>query len=320
MAFSKPKINSNWLLLGAALVLGVGAVYLSNALIQRRMAQLEEDAKRGQQTMQVVVANRDLGIGDTLRAEDVAIREIPAEFVHHTAIQPSQFEQYEHKRLSAPLRRGEALLQGHAEGNGANVFSATLKKGLRALTFEVDTVNSISGMLRPGDRIDLIYSARPTSKGGASGGEEITFPLMSGVIILATGQSVTKRDPVDGRERTFSTVTLEVNPLDAERIIVAKNAGRLTALLRHPDDVATNNTRRLSPEQLLGGQGRGDTPEHYVEYLVGGGGRGAAEVQMAKLVESLRGQNGGSSSGNASAMRNAAGLAMPAAAVAAGAP
>ena len=57
MALQRPKINTNWLLLGVAIALGIGAVVLSNHLIQRRMAQLEEEAHKGQQTVNVVVAN-----------------------------------------------------------------------------------------------------------------------------------------------------------------------------------------------------------------------------------------------------------------------
>ena len=86
----------------------------------------------------------------------------------------------------------------------------------------MSSVNSISGMLRPGDRIDLIYS----NKG--SQGQDLTMPLLSNVTVLATDQSVSKRDE-SGKERSFSTITLEVSPLDADRIIVAKASGQLTA-------------------------------------------------------------------------------------------
>jgi hypothetical protein len=33
--------------------------------------------------------------------------------------------------------------------------------GIRAMTISVDEVNSLSGMLQPGDRIDLLLSVRP---------------------------------------------------------------------------------------------------------------------------------------------------------------
>jgi len=173
---------------------------------------------------------------------------VPKEFAHQSAVRPDQFKAMERQRLAVPIKRGEVLLAMHSEGNGNNVFSATLKKGYRALTFEVDAVNSISGMLRPGDFIDLIYS----SKNLGGGLPESTVPLLSQVTVLATDQTQTKRDDGTGKERTFSTITLEVTPLDADRIIVAKNSGQLTAVLRHPDDTLANRTRALTALNLVG--------------------------------------------------------------------
>jgi pilus assembly protein CpaB len=286
MALPKPKVNSNWMLLGLAVALGIGAVVLSNQLIQRRMAELEEEAKRGQETVSVVVAKRDLERGEAISSEAMAVRQVPREFVHTSAVRPDQFAGLERQRLAVPLKRGEILLPVHSEGNGNQVFSATLKKGWRALTFEVDAVNSISGMLRPGDRIDLIYTAR----GGSSLDGDVTAPLLSNVAVLATDQVVTKRDAETGKERSFSTVTLEVLPFDADRIIVAKEAGRLTAVLRHPEDEAPNSTRPITAASLSQGTGGQAATGPVIEYIVGGANRGPAEVQvqLARLAAAAR--------------------------------
>jgi pilus assembly protein CpaB len=285
MALQRPKINTNWLLLGVAIALGVGAVVLSNHLIQRRMAQLEEEAHRGRQTVNVVVAKRDMARGEPISADAMAVREVPAEFVHADAVRPDQFSALERQRLAVPMKRGDVLLPVHSEGNGGQVFSATLKKGLRALTFEVDAVNSISGMLRPGDRIDLIYSARPPSNAGG-GEEDVTAPLLSNVAVLATDQHLSKREEDGGKERSFSTITLEVSPYDADRIIVAKGAGRLTAVLRHPEDEAPNSTRALTAANLAS---RGDGKANLgpsIEYIVGGsGGVAQSQWQLARLAQ-----------------------------------
>ena len=46
MALSLKKINSNWLLLGAAILLGGGAAYLGGAALKQRMHELDEQAKK----------------------------------------------------------------------------------------------------------------------------------------------------------------------------------------------------------------------------------------------------------------------------------
>lgn len=277
MAFTKPNINTNWLLLLVAVALGLGAVHLSNSMLKNRMSELEEEARRGQEMVDVVVAKRDLTPGDALDEDSVAVRKVPKAYVHDAAVVPNQFDHYANQRLAAGLKRGEVLLPTHAEGQGAGVFSSTLTKGLRALTFEVDAVNSVSGMLRPGDRIDLIYTAS-----ASGGGAETTGPLLSNVSVLATDQTLHKRGDGSDRDRAFSTITLELSPMDADRVIVAKSAGRLTALLRHPDDTARNDTAALTAGHLLGGP-QHTMPGRVVEYIVGGWG-GTAAVQPDRLL------------------------------------
>jgi pilus assembly protein CpaB len=93
---------------------------------------------------------------------------------------------------------------------------------------------------------------------------------------------VSKRTEENGREHPFSTITLEVSPLDAARIIVAKSSGHLTAVLRHPDDEAPNRLKALSVAQLLGAP-TGRSSGKVVEYIVGGGGGGVADVHRTGI-------------------------------------
>jgi pilus assembly protein CpaB len=151
------------------------------------MDQLDAEANRGLEMVEVVVANRDLEKGDVLVADTVASRQVPKQYVHASAVVPASFSQIEDARLQVPLKRGEVVLPAHIDGLGQRVFSTILKKGMRALTFEVDEISSTAGMLRPGDRVDLIYSVMPSYSGASS--ERVLFPLLSNVSILATGQT-----------------------------------------------------------------------------------------------------------------------------------
>jgi pilus assembly protein CpaB len=255
-----PHINRSFLMLGGAILLGGVALALSHKLLSDRMAQIDAEARAAHAMTKVVVASRDVVRGEPIGGENFAIREIPAEYLHAAAVHPEQFEELVGQRLGAPLKRGEPLLDLHLESTNL-VFSSTLPKGNRALTTEVDEVNSISGMLRPSDRIDLIVTAHPS--GGTA---ETTFPLMSNVEVLATGQVTRKRD-ANSEPRTYTTITLSVSPKDADRIVVAKNAGKLTAVLRNPDDSRPNVTPALSIDQLI--------PKSLgrlaVQYIIGGG-------------------------------------------------
>jgi pilus assembly protein CpaB len=96
------------------------------------------------------------------------------------------------------------------------------------MTLQVDEINSISGMLDPGDVIDLIVSVDRK-------GRKRTLPLLQGVKVMATGQRLAE-DPASGERRQFSTVTIDIAPQQAAVLILARETGRITALLRNPGD------------------------------------------------------------------------------------
>lgn len=277
------KFNRNWVMLGIAVALGLSATFLSNKLLRDRVASIEEEARRGRKMVSVVVAKKDLQRGDTLTAEVLAVREIPADYVHSTAIRPNQFDTIVNQRLVTPLKRGEELLDAHTEGRGTQIFSGMLKVGARALTFPVDEINSISGMLRPGDKIDLIVTLRDANPGASAGGKDMTFPLLSNVAVLATGQQIGRGghsdDPATAKQ-TFATITLETTPEDANRIITAQTTGKLTAVLRNPEDGQPNGVKPITPADLMRGSGKRNT----VEMIVGGGGGTNMTVTQAQSL------------------------------------
>jgi pilus assembly protein CpaB len=195
-------------------------------------------------------------------------------------------------RLAAPLRSGEQLVASAIVGGDNQAFSQRVKPGIRALTIAVDEVNSISGMLQPGDRIDLLFTARPPPDGdGGAQPPEATVPLFQGLLVLATGKQV--RAGVDEQAgsrsfstRNFSTVTVEVEPEHAQRLVVAQRAGRLTAVLRNPDDPQRMSRKPMDVRQLLGVGGPsldGQPPQ----LIVGGVGRLAPHLSPADEAASV---------------------------------
>lgn len=277
------KFNRNWVMLGLAVALGLSATFLSNKLLRDRVASIEEEARRGRKMVSVVVAKKDLQRGDTLNADVLAVRQIPADYVHSTAILPNQFDTIVNQRLVTPLKRGEELLEAHTEGRGTQIFSGMLKVGSRALTFPVDEINSISGMLRPGDKIDLIVTLRDANPGASQGGKDMTFPLLSNVAVLATGQQVGRggrNDDPNTAKQTFATVTLETTPEDANRIITAEATGKLTAVLRNPEDGQPNGVKPLTASDLMRNSGKRNT----VEMIVGGGGSSSMTITQAQSL------------------------------------
>lgn len=267
-AMKLPQVNRNWLMLGGAIALGLVATALSHKLLKDHMDALDARESSAHRMVNVVVPKRDLPRGAPIQNDRAvwAVRPVPAEYASANAVDPQHFGQLVGGKLSAPLHAGEPLLTVYVETSAA-MFSSTLEDGHRALTTEVDEVNSISGMLRPSDHIDLMVTAHGSGNGNQA---ETTFALLSNVAVLATGQVTHKGD--DGNaQRTYTTITLSVSPEDAERIVVAKNSGRLTAVLRNPDDTQPSGIRAMSIDDVIPKKPQSKTPTTGpVQYIVGG--------------------------------------------------
>lgn len=258
-------INRSWLLLGVALVLGGVSAYGVKRYIEQHVEDIEARS-RAKRTVKVVVPKEDLAKGTVLQAAHVAVREVPQEWTHSNAISPEQFERVEGQPLAYPVARGEMLLWSLLEGGRSPSFSARLPTGQRGITVTVDEVNSISGLLQPGDRIDLMVTVKHEQK-------SYLFPLLQNVTVLATGAQaipVAGWDGKDSSKRSFSTVTLETSPEDGRRVIAAREVGKLTAMLRAPGDKAEVAATRTDAMTLLGLGGAAVSDER-VPVIYGGG-------------------------------------------------
>jgi pilus assembly protein CpaB len=120
---------------------------------------------------------------------------------------------------------------------------------MRALTFPVNEEASISGMLAPGDRIDILFTTTAAN-------DSMTLPLLFAVPVLATGlRTQTNENALSEKlQGPFRTVTVSVTPADAAKLTLAQEAGRLTVALRQPQDQTPIRITRITKNTLLKGE------------------------------------------------------------------
>ena len=253
-----------WVVLIVAIVLGVGGVYLANKMIQDQIAE-KEKALHGQlKTVQVVVPKRDLMRGQRVSAEDMVIRDVPEEYADRTSVTPDRFDTAIGQALVSDLQEGRPLLWVHLESGAVPTFSGKLPVGMRAVTVTVDQISSISGMLSPKDRIDLVMTMTDKSK-------TITFPLLKRVLVLATGTRIEPGNTGESNASSYSTVTLLLDPEDAKKVILAQDSGKLQAVLRNPDDDKPSSDEKINVATLLN-HATSIKRSLGVEYIIGGAG------------------------------------------------
>ncbi len=82
-----------------------------------------------------------------------------------------------------------------------------LSSGMRAMSIAVDEVKDVSGLIQPGDHID-VYAVTPRM------GEEPSeaFAILRDIVVLGVGGSVTDAPAVQGQQPTqWRSVTLQVS-------------------------------------------------------------------------------------------------------------
>jgi len=254
-------------LLTTALILGgVGA-----ALAMLYLSVLEDDLinalKPKSSPVSVVVASRDLVKGDILSGSTLAIRQIPSDFVDDNAIKPSEFESVEGQVITQNLATGKPLLKSFLGREFPVDFSDTIPVKRRAITIQIDETNSISGLIRPGNRIDIFVNLPPSSSGNSGKKTNEVLPVLENVEVLATGREAARDYEEKVRlmragygvkpEQNYTTLTLNVTAKEGAILTIAKDKGDLLALLRNRKDssgsgftAVNTNTISLNASQL----------------------------------------------------------------------
>lgn len=295
------KISKNTLLLSGAIVLGIvcylGAQYYLRSSLSAAQAKLVGNYK----TRQVIVAATDIPAGGVLGTDNLATRTIPERYLASTALGPGDLDTVTGQKLAVNVKPGDPIDRGSLVRADSAALSTTVARGERAITFPVDEVSSISGMLVPGDVIDLLFtgpgntenSYRPQpgaapATGTEAGPKELLHvrPILQAVQVIATGKTTQKRvvqTKAGGSEEVnvdFTTVTLKVTPAQAEEVLMGQKLGSLTAVLRNPEDKSplsklvldeTNFKKVVDGPKARGGRFNGS----YIEMFVGGLGGGA---------------------------------------------
>ena len=199
--------------------------------------------------VQVLVAAKNLGIGQELRDGDLRWQEWPKSSVFPGAIKREEDQKPGEAlegRLARDVSEGEPVMRsallGEAKGN---FVAASLGPGMRAVAIEVSASSMVGGFIGPGDFVDVIltYKESVTTEDDNPRVLEMvelnldklaTETIMQNVKVLAVDQTATR--PEDDKIKVGKTVTLAVGAQDAERLSLAVELGDLTLSLRGVGD------------------------------------------------------------------------------------
>jgi len=238
--------STNAMLAVASLVAGAAAFTLARQYLQERVTTLEHQFAGRFQTRPVVVAASPLAVGQTLEAGQLAVRQMPGSYLRSDVLSPQQAGSLVGRRLLHGLAAGDPLVDADLAAAETQALAKQLPQGLRALTVPVDDVSTQAGLLRAGDRVDVYYS-RQVGEGAAQ-----LQLLLQSVPVLAAGKRTALATAQSAPESAdFSTITLQLTPDDAARVLLAQRTGTVTAVLRGGDDAQPQTLTVAHSRQLL---------------------------------------------------------------------
>jgi len=301
----------------AAIVLALLAAWLVKVYLDRAAERLAAEYANKGEMIEVVVPRVDVPLGAPFRSEDFAKRNVLADTAPPDAVRVDEVEQAEGQAIKVALPRGRPLLWSYLSSGREPSFSETIDTQRRALTIAIDELNSISGMVRPSDRIDLFFIRTEAATDGAMGGK-VVVPLLQNVLVKATGNTTRREVPPGGGapvDRSYSTLTLDLDPTNVGKVILAQEQGALKAVLKLPSESAAAPYVPTTMADLGGRRGTADSQLNMIAVYIGGKQQGVLQPTYTEVGGAANAGRKPDEVGEFDLVRNARG--MPAAAAAA---
>lgn len=277
--------------LGVAVVLGLVAVFFANAFLTGK----EQLAYKGG-TTKVAVAAAPLAYGTDVTSDKVRFVDYPNSSIPPGAFtNAAQLMPAGQKRVALlPISVNEPILPGKISGVGQGAsIAALLPDGMRAATVRINDVSGVAGFIQPNDSVDVLITHAAASQANA----QATDVLLQNVRVIAIDQTAKN---ADGSAKVGRTATLQVSPLDAQKLALAQEVGSLSLVLRKPGEQNNPVVETISMNDLrynMYGGARYPAPAVVGSY--GGGLGGAMAGAMYRAADTINAANGATHSGHA---------------------
>ncbi len=181
-------------------------------------------------TDEVLIAAQDLPMGTAIVDASVAWQEWPKQAISELMIAkssgPNVMEDVKGSMTRDAFLRGEPMRRDKLVKGASGFMAALLPSGRRAVAIKIDNVGDsyAGGFILPNDRVDVITIYHDDEATKARGVAVIgARTILANVRVLAIGQNVQEEN---GKKVVVgANATLELDPAQAEMVILAQQAG-----------------------------------------------------------------------------------------------
>lgn len=262
MAIEKQKI-----ILIAGVVLALLAIVMTKMYLDQQKQAVEEQKRREIANMQanqaaVLVSKQDIPEGAVIESEMLDTAVVPNKFIQPQAV--TSLDRIAGMITIAPISKGEQIslskLTSSKKASGGDLSGVT-PSGKRAISIVVDNIASLSGMIKPGDYVDVLATIQVPDKGadGQVTAQMAVIPLFQNVLVLAVGSNTGSMEVGSGSryaEKSSSDnentlITLALGPQEANLIAFVQEQGKVRLVMRSPADAKVEPMAPASWETLF---------------------------------------------------------------------
>ncbi len=235
------------------------------------IAQLKKRLFGGFERQPVVVAKQDILMNTPIDSTMLDTRLIPKPFIQPKAVKsPEAVEGY---IATANIFAGEQILDTKLARPSERAVSLLVSRDKRAFTIAINEVTGVAGLVRPGDRVDVIGTFQTADKKTRLVSRAESVALLQNVEVLSVGRDYALESvaaagsgsrslsaniiPASRKKVRYSNITLSVTPRQAMDLSLAQQLGVLALMLRSYYDrpgkeIPSLKKRRSTPASVTG--------------------------------------------------------------------
>jgi pilus assembly protein CpaB len=221
-------------LLVAVVAAGATAMYARSWIEGQQNSIVEAAAPAPEAVYEVLVADASLPAGTFVKPQHLRWQRWPTDDVPETYVLKGARD--ENEMVGAVVRRGIAegspITDGSVVKPGDRGFlAAVLAPGMRAVSLPINATSSNSGLIFPGDRVDLILTQTLAAADGTSV-RRVSETVLRDIRIIAMGTETSDETGEEKSHENAKTATFEVGPRVAEKVALLSELGKLSLSLR----------------------------------------------------------------------------------------
>jgi pilus assembly protein CpaB len=254
-----------------SLIIACFSMWMVYAYIEGKEADFK--AKFGKD-MPVVVAKINIKELELLDDSKITTKSVPRKFIAPRAFR--KVEDVFNKIAAVPIAKDEQITAPRILNPGVRTgLSRQVSVGKRAMSINVSGSQAVSRLLKPGDRVDIITFV---DYAGGKKDKVKSKTILQDVFVLSTGRNITNNIPLIGLRTdkaikklnlntysNFNEVTLEVDPFQAQKLLMLINLGTKPYLtLRNNNDKSITRIKSTDIYDLLG-EDRNEAKQYFSE-------------------------------------------------------